>query len=354
MAFSLKDDQRFQQRLMASASLAEATVKSLPDAELGPLDALTVTCTIPPITAEDVQEILATQLLEAAERTPREVGEEVEPGDEVRLTLIGYARGTIVPGVAREGEWLRVVDDGVFLGLAEELVGVPVGSTHTCLVQLGPKFPLSDLRGEAVTLGIKVHEARAVAIASADDDETWKRLGMESVESAAERAAEQLAQDREALKPLVGARAILTEVARGARVTVPASLIDAVLTRRWKEGEGESLTRAAIEVDEQNQSWKAWLALPALRQGAEEELRILCAAKALVGHFGLQVTDEAADELYREVAEADGKTVDQLKAELAADQRLFAEYEDVVIRKLLVQALLDRFPVTYVSETGPS
>lgn len=349
MGFSLKDDQRFQQRLMGAAAVADAAITALPDAVLPPLHGIAVTCALPAVTTEDVERVLSERLLAAATKTDREPGDDVEAGDEVRVTILGYCNGVIVPGVVRDDLWMRVEDDGVLLGLADELIGVPVGATHTCAVELGSRFGVKSFRGRQITVGVKVHEARAIEVPNGDDDDVWKRLGFgNSVEDAVKLARERLTQEQEELAPLLAVRAILSEIAKTATVEIPTALLEANLTRRWQESEGEMLAKAGMDIDEQNQSFKAWLALAELRESSREELRLLSVAKALVSHLGLSVTDEVAEPFYAEMASADGKTTEALKTELASDPKLFAEYEDILIRHILSERLLQSFPVTFI------
>lgn len=350
MAFSLKDDQRAQQRVLGSAAAAVgAAIKSLPGATLPSLEGLAVKVPVRRPSADDVKLALLAKLRAHAEVTPRDLGDEVAEGDEVKLTIVGYDKGTMVPGIARTDVTMLLPDDSVFVGLSEELLGVPVGATHAFEAELGAFFEIASLRGKRVTLGVRVHAASAVVLPAADDDAFWQRVGFAATaQEAVQKVAHELVDEVEAMAPLLATRAILAEIAKGATVEVPAELVDTELSRRWREGEGEALTAMAVDMDEQSQSLRAYVALPDLRAAATEQLRILCVAKALVAHYGLQVSQEAADVLWKDLADAEGKSYQQFGAELAQDKKRITEYEDLAIRKLLMEKLLATFAVEVV------
>jgi trigger factor len=341
MSFSLKGDQRWQQRLQGAAVVATTKLKELPAAVVPPLSSLDVVVDLTPTDAVDLGSAMINVLWEHGERRNLEPDEEIEAGDEIRVSCAGYLEGKLVPFTPRYDAWLRVSDDE-FLGLTEQLTGATVGDNGAHAVVLGPGFPAESLRGKEILLAVQILEARRITLPNGDDPAVWQRLGYgATLEQAAHKMAAELAEQMQSMAALHTARTAMLALGRAATVEIPASLVEEEVTRRWKATEGETLVSLGLGIDEQNESLRAWKGLQEVRELATDSLRTAAAVKALIEADDIRVTAENILPVIESFPDVDAAFAERL----AKDPDVWKELEPQALQALIVEYVLQHVNV---------
>jgi FKBP-type peptidyl-prolyl cis-trans isomerase (trigger factor) len=291
----------------------------LPDLAAPSLEGLIVTpVTVPGLTTEQLLERLAAVSWASGERTLREPGALVEPGDQVTVTLAGRHNGGYVPFTARAGVVARA---GVALpelpGLAEALCGRPVGSRFDLELLLPLTSAVRALRGLSVTFTVGLSQAEAVTVAKLDEGGGLAALGLGATYDAVlEAIAQQLTAERTEAAHQAMCRQVLEQLLSRAQFTLDERWVDLELRRRWWGAEGQPLAALGFSVSDLKASFEAWRSDVELRQDAGSRLKTAFVLRAIALEHRLELRLEDAVAFAQRLAPKD-----DVEHELAADPR---------------------------------
>lgn len=256
----------------------------------------------PAPTADDLVTRFEEHLFAASPRRERAVGEPLQLGDEVELSVVGYVGGRLLPFSAQRLGPIELAPWDHLPGLAEGVALGEVGQTFTVPIVLDEDYPVPALRGQPARFVVEVLAARAVDRLDEEDPQELARLGLgATLDEVMERVGAELeAEAGEAL--LVEARdAVLDALAARTALEVPDAAVDDEIERRWAAAEAPLLEERGFSSAEQDEALATWLADPPTRLAVLRHLKLLAALEAVAAAEGLTPDD---DELGRLVAEA--------------------------------------------------
>lgn len=145
-----------------------ATVAVLPEVDLGDYAAeLRVEPDTTEITDERVDEVIEELRRRHADLV-RVEDRPVQAGDVLRATLTMRRDGEVIGGEPEERD-VEVDRDRLLPGLADGLLGLNAGDTHTVDITLPDDYSREELRGAKVQVSVEVHEIRERHLPPLDD-----------------------------------------------------------------------------------------------------------------------------------------------------------------------------------------
>ena len=310
-----------------------ATVAVMPKPEVADWIGLEVPAAEPEVPQEIVDAELEELRATVAELVPVE-SRLVREGDTVVLDLVGDETGTQRDYVAEVGEG-RLIEP-----LERALVGMTAGETKTV------ELPVDEARTTEVSVTVK--DVKEKVLPELDDDLARATSEFETLAELRadieERLRDQLAGELEA-KFREDAIDTLVEASR---VDVPDALVDRRAAELWA-GIARSLERRGITVETYltmtGQSQEQIVAR--MREEAARALKRELVLEAVADKLAVDVSDEEAEALLREQAQAAGESPDDtvaLMRERGGFERL---RDDLRLKKALdeIVAGVNRIPV---------
>jgi trigger factor len=331
--------------------------RPLPSIPSPSLEALEVTVEQPaPPTGDELAGRFVELLRELAPRRERAPGEPCALGDELWVDMVGFVDGTLLPGSARFSFALTLVPGGGFPGLAEGLVGAPVGELRRVEAVVGEAPAHPELQGLPVSFAVNVlrafevtplDERRPEDLAKLERGDTLEAV-MRSIAGELEALYQAQAEDEAQAKVL----ALLVERAFEGRPETEAlpsrEAVDDELRRRWAQQEGRGLAELGLSAEEQQAALDYWLEDAEAREQVRRELRIAMVMKAVAEQERIAPSPEALRELALEALAPFGLT-QELLADAVAEDPAVGKALGLTAHQLAVLAhVMARAKVTFV------
>lgn len=312
--------------------VATKAAVALPEVGAPSLENLAITVPAPAgITAEDVLlrlEELAHAHAEVREKRPMEL---VALGDLVRVDVVGYSMGKLIPFSVRADAWLRVEPDPALPTFFESLVGQPVGGSAVINLRLPEDYPAQALRGQPARFIVDLKGARELRLPALDNPAVLQALGLgATLDEALERVAGQLQAERAAALVAQARERVLDEVVARTQVALPERLVDEEIRRRWSDNEGRVLMDKKFSDAERQEALEGWLKDARTRQEASRRLKLALALRAICLRDNVAPSQRAVMELLERTAGIGGLTREQVAEALRGDAKSVERVEQVV------------------------
>ena len=297
--------------------VAVATVVVKPEVSLGDYKGIEVTELSTEVTEADVEAELETLLARQAEMVVKEGS--VEMGDTAVIDYEGFKDGVAFEGGKGENHPLEIGSNSFIPGFEEQLVGLTAGQTKEIAVTFPADYHAEDLAGAAVTFNVTVHEVKARQLPTLDNEFVMDldRDGIETVEALKSDIEATIKTRKEADAKNHVIDAVVEAVTENANFEIPTEMIDAEVAQMVKEAEQRFQTQG-LNLDLYFQftgtdleGFKAQL-----RPEAEKRLSYNLTLEAVVVAENITATDAELDAKLAEIAEAYGRSVEELKATL--------------------------------------
>jgi trigger factor len=299
---------------------------------------------IEPPTAEELAERLEDLRLLHAQRRVKSAGERVAWGDEVTLDLVARADGKLLPFGAQPGLQLVLREHDGAARWSDGLVGLPIGQPSRFAALLGADYPAPALRGRPASFEVTLFKCAAVTLPAADDSAFLAALGFgTSLDATLQAISGQLAEERLAKLRLQATERALEELVTRSRATVDDGVIDLEIGLAWRSGEGILLGASAPE--ERDESLRAWLEDPEMRQQARARVLSTLVVRAIAERDGLRQTREAALRELEVLAKVMDLPVTDLASQLQADAALEARALEQLTHLRTVAHVMERVTV---------
>jgi trigger factor len=325
-----------------------------PKVTIPKLDGLLVSVPEPaPITEEEVHEAFDRLAFEAAPRTPRLRGEAVQMGDEVRLDLISYMAGHLLPMSAHEGLRLMLEPDIFMPGFGTGLVGTPVGEAAILQLKVPADFPIEEARGEDIVLAVEICEASQIHPMDPGDPQLFETIGLGAdLTSTLEVVMLLLLNERtRALSQSIMTHMMKT-ITDKVDVAIPDELIEAELKSWWAQSEGRFLQAKGIEQEDIETSWEGWLADEELHEDAIQRIKSGLVLYAIAQREDLVSDMAALKGFIGDAAKAIGLSLSPQDIDLS---RPFKKREQLVDQFVYAQAIayLSRVVTIQIGDNPP-
>jgi trigger factor len=320
----------------------------LPDVTAPSLEGLEVT--VPAgedLTEDDLLERFHELARAQAEVRERAEGEPLSLGDEVRLDILGYANGRLIPFSTRLGHWMELAPQEMLPGFAEVIAEASVGDSIQVGITLPDNYPVESLRGMPARFLVDVRAAREVRMPDTESDAFLSTLGRGAThDEVVASIVDELEGERADLLWVDAQNLVLDAVVARTDVKVPEALIQEEIRRRWSQMEGEALALKNFSLEEQQEALDGWLHHPGIRDDVERRLKIALVLRAIAARDKLQLTSGKVRELLEVRSAPFGITPQQLSESLA-DPTTSAQMTDVAWHLLAVEHVMSQAKVRF-------
>ena len=236
--FELPEDEKQADQVLAGQADLTYTMRYeiLPKVELQDFKGIEVERPVAEVKDEEVD----TELQKLAEVTRSFTPKDgkAEAGDRVSASYIGRIDGEPFPGGTDENAQIRLGTTQLVPGFAEQLDGVASGEERTVNVKFPDDYGAKQLAGKEASFEVKVKE-----VASADpvtlDDETAKRLGVESLDKLRDLVRQQLRSQLDTASRMKLKRQLLDRLDEMHKMDLPPKMVDQEFDNIWKQITGE-------------------------------------------------------------------------------------------------------------------
>lgn len=342
------------ERLVESTPLAKEAGVPLPEVAPPSLEDLAVEVpAVGPVTEAELLARFAELRREHAVRRDRAFGEELQPGDDVQLDVLGYRDGKLIPFSVRMGQWAPLAPSRELPGFFEALAGNPLGDGLELELTLPADYAVERLRGQPARFLVDVRAAREVTLPAEDDPEFLKRLDRgRTLDEVMAALRGELVAEHEDLQLLMAQEAVLDALAARTAAQVPKALVDEEVTRRWADSEGKFLEARKFVPEERQEALLSWLSDPGTRAEAERRLRIGLALGAVARAAKLELTPRKLEELVVLVGAEHGVEAKQAAAALKDSRAATEKMVQAGWHLLAVEHVMARAKVTVKWEAG--
>jgi trigger factor len=320
----------------------------LPEVKAPSTEGIEVTVPAPPPLSEDALIRRFHELARAhAEVRERQPGEEVALGDDVRLDILGYANGQLIPFSIRTNYWMELAPQEMLPGFADAIAGSAVGDSLKIDLVLPDNYPVESLRGTPASFLVDLVGAREVRMPDTDSDEFLRQLGRgDTHEVVMESIANELLDEQADVLWLDAQNLVLDELASRIQVELPPALVDEEIRRRWMAAEGPVLEEKEFSPEEKQEALDLWMKDPATRADVERRLRISLALKAVAAKDKLVLRPEKTFDVLQDSAAAFGLTSAQLR-EALVDPTAASQLQNVAWHLLAVEHVMGKAKVHF-------
>jgi len=288
-----------------------ASVAVLPEVELGAyLDELRVDEEKTEITEDKVDEIIE-ELRRRHSDLVRVDDRPVQAGDVLRATLTMRRDGEVIGGEQEERD-VEVDRERLLPGLADALVGLNAGDTHTAELTLPEDYSREELRGAKVQVEVQIHEVRERHLPPLDDSlATLDNHGstLEELRAHYRQRLEEVAarEDEDRFEA-----AVLSALRDRVSVDVPEALVDREIDNQLTEMQMQ-LAQAGLQLERflEYSGQSVEQVRGERREGAVQLVKLDLALQALAKAEGIEVDEADVEREEKRVSAGRKLTADQ-------------------------------------------
>lgn len=337
-------------KMSPMVSLVSAKALELPSVEAPSLDDLSVHVPAPEdLTEEDLLRAFHERRRAVAHSRQRARGEPLSLGDEVKLNVVGYCDGKLIPFSARFGMTMELAPLASLPGFSEAIAeGAKVGTSLQIAMELPGDYPVEAYRGQPARFLVDVLAARELTLLPEDAPAFFEKLGLgDTLVEVMNALREELEEDLAARLWLEAQDLVMEELRKRAPVSLPRALVDEELRRRWVEAEGRGMVAQQFDVDEQREALEGWLQDTATREEAERRLHLGVVLKALTEAHQLELSAEKLEELVRDQLEPFGLTAADAHAALRESPETTQQLAEMGWYLLAVEHVMNQAKVRF-------
>ena len=307
--------------------VAEATVVVKPEVELGQYTGIEVEELSTEVTEKELEKLLQNH----AEIVVKEGA--VENGDTAVIDYEGFKDGVAFEGGKGENHPLVIGSNSFIPGFEEQLIGMKTGETKEINVTFPKEYHAADLAGADATFKVTLHEVKTRELPTLDD-EFVKDLDREGIETISDLKADlekTLKDQKETAARNHVIDTVVEKVTENAKFEIPSEMIDSEVAQMVREAD-QRFQMQGFNLDLYFQftgmdmdKFKAQL-----RPEAEKRLSYNLTLEAIVKAENIDVTEEEVNEKLAEIAQAYGRELEELKAQLPSLAML---KEDLKVQK---------------------
>ncbi len=218
-------------------------------------------------------------------------------------------------------------------GFEEQLIGMKTGETKEINVTFPKEYHAADLAGADATFKVTLHEVKTRELPTLDD-EFVKDLDREGIETISDLKADlekTLKDQKETAARNHVIDTVVEKVTENAKFEIPSEMIDSEVAQMVREAD-QRFQMQGFNLDLYFQftgmdmnKFKAQL-----RPEAEKRLSYNLTLEAIVKAENIDVTEEEVNEKLAEIAQAYGRELEELKAQLPSLAML---KEDLKVQK---------------------
>ena len=208
-----------------------------PEVKLGKYTELGIKKTEVKVTKKEIEETIEEMRHRYAENILKDGA--IENGNIAIIDFEGFKDGVAFEGGKGENYSLEIGSGTFIPGFEEQLIGLKAGEETDVNVTFPEEYHSEELKGQAVTFKVKVHEVKEVSVPELNDD-FFEDLGMEGVNSKEALEAEikeNLKARKEAENENEYIDKLLEAAAKNVEVEIPEEMVDEEVRRMLRQYE---------------------------------------------------------------------------------------------------------------------
>ena len=230
----------------------------------------------------------------------------IKDGDVAIIDFEGFKDGVAFKGGKGENYSLTIGSGTFIPGFEEQLIGLKAGDEKDVNVTFPEEYHSEELKGQAVTFKVKVHEVKEVKIPELNE-EFFEDLGMEGVDSKESLEATvkeniRASKEHEAENKYIDE--LLEAAAKNVKIDIPEAMTDEEINRMLKEYE-EHLKMQGISLEQfykYTNSDEAALKAQ-MKEEANKRITYRLMLEEIAKKEKIKVTDEEAEKEAESLAE---------------------------------------------------
>ncbi|HKL42217.1 MAG TPA: trigger factor [Clostridia bacterium] len=314
----------------------EVAVK--PEPKLGQYKGVEVESIDTVVTEEDVEE----ELQQKREENARLVNIEdrpVQEGDKVMIDFVGRIDGEAFEGGSAEGHELEIGSGSFIPGFEEQLVGAEIGSEVEVDVTFPEDYQSEDLAGKDVVFTVNILGIKAKELPELDDEfaidtsefdtlEEYKADLKEKMQKSADESAERAIRDK-----------VIEKCVENMEVDIPEVMIEQEIEGMVRNFE-QQLSQQGLNLEQYAQFTGGSVddLKESMREDAITRVQTGLLFDAVKEAESIEATEEDIQEEYEKFAEAQDKTVDEIKELLGGNDDYL---KDSIVSRKTVDFLVD-------------
>lgn len=273
--------------------------------------------------AADVEERLEAQLARLLDQNARyeDVDREAALGDKVILDYSGSVDGVKFEGGTAEAQTLDL-GSGMFIpGFEDQLVGVKAGEEKDVVVTFPEEYHAPELAGKEAVFACKLHSVKEKQAAELDDEFISDVTEFDTLDEYKEAERKKLQESIDKQHRYAIEDAVVDAVVDCCEVEIPECMIQQGIDSQLQELQ-YSMMYQGINIEQYLQFTGTTMEQlrEQCRETAEKKVRTQLVLEAVKNDLALEAADEDVEKVLAEMAQAQNKSVEEVKEGMADSQ----------------------------------
>lgn len=317
-----------------------AKVLVKPEVQLGQYKGIELPAANNEVTEDDIAAELKQLQQRHAELTVLEEGT-AENGDIAVIDFEGFLNEVPFEGGKAEKYSLELGSGSFIPGFEEQVVGMAKGEEKDINVTFPENYHSEELKGQPVVFKVKLHDIKRKNLPELDDEFAKDVSEFDTLEEYKQDIAKRLQERKEQTAQRDKENAVVAKAAEAAEVEIPDVMIEAELEQMLGDFENRlKMQGMNLEMYFQFSGQDEAALKEQMRTDANKRVRQNLVLEAIAKAEGIESSEEEVNEELEKMSKQYQRSVDELRAILAANGNLESLKNDLVTRKT-VQFLLD-------------
>ncbi|MBR3296118.1 MAG: trigger factor [Clostridia bacterium] len=250
----------------------------------------------------------------------------VENGDRVILDYSGSVDGKKFEGGTAEAQTLDIGSNTFIPGFEEQLVGMKKDEQKDIEVTFPEEYHEKSLAGKPAVFAIKINDVKEKIIPEADDDFAQDVSEFDTFEEYRKDVEEKLIKQNAEQNKMRLESAIIEKIVADSNVDIPAPMVETQIDNEIQEM-SYNLAYQGITMDDYLKYVGQTMdgLRNSVRNAAEHRVKTQLVLDAIKDKEQIKAGEEELNDLFKEFADAQKKTVEEIKKDLDADSMEYIE-----------------------------
>jgi len=317
-----------------------AKVLVKPEVQLGDYKGIEIPAASSEVSEEDIAAELKQLQQRHAELTVLDEGT-AENGDITVIDFEGFLDGVPFEGGKAEKYSLELGSGSFIPGFEEQVVGMAKGEEKEINVTFPENYHSEELKGKPVVFKVTLHDIKRKNLPALDDEFAKDVSEFDTLEEYKQDIAKRLQDRKEQSAQREKENAVVEKAAAAAEVEIPSVMIDNEVEQMMGDFANRlKMQGMNLEMYFQFSGQDEAALKDQMRGDAEKRVRQNLVLEAIAKAEGIEATEEEVNEELEKLSKQYQRSVEEIRAILAANGNLESIKGDLVTRKT-VQFLLE-------------
>ncbi|MBQ9513906.1 MAG: trigger factor [Clostridia bacterium] len=282
---------------------------------------------------EDVEDELK-RLQERNSRLVDVTDRAVEDGDSVIIDYSGSVDGVKFAGGTAEKQTLVIGSKSFIPGFEDQIIGMKIGENKDINVKFPEEYHAEELKGKDAVFAIKLHEIKKKELPELNDEFIKDAVGSESLSAYKEETKARLTKMNNDRAERELEDEIIKKISDNATVVIPDALIENQIDNMVEEMnyrmsyQGLRLEDYLKYIGKTMEQYRA-----DYKAQAESIVKSQLVIEKIIETEKIEATDEDLEVKYNDMANAQNKSVDEVKKSVK-DKQLSYMKNEIIVKKL--------------------